>query len=337
MKSKLRVGDAQRSVHEITTSRDTRDKLHRVNGYSNTALLERLGCEIIHESTKGTDMKIRNRFRTPARHGKILLMTAILLPALMAFMALGVDLGIIAASKAQLQTVADAASLAGAMKLADENRVRGVGTTNQSSSVLPETSASVAMARSVGQANLVLNSAPVIHDNSSNAADGDVVVGYFNPTTHVWAAPPLSSPALSNAVLVNASRTSARGSSVPGFFSRVWTYAGTDVKAQSIAVAQNYPINGFKAGSTQNAPMIPITLDYSTYQAMMNRTTTDNYSYDSATNTVSNGPDNIYESHLYPNDTGSPGSWGTLVIGTPNNGTSDLVSQILYGITPQQI
>jgi hypothetical protein len=75
----------------------------------------------------------------------------------------------------------------------------------------------------------------------------------------------------------------------------------------------------------------------STYTAMMNGTTTDSFTYDVSTHTVTSGPDNIHESKLYPVDSGLPGNWGTINIGVTQNSTSNLASQILYGITPAQL
>ncbi|MBV8383910.1 MAG: hypothetical protein JOZ63_14975, partial [Planctomycetaceae bacterium] len=50
--------------------------------------------------------------------GSILTLTAVLLFAFFGLAALAVDIGVIATARAQLETVADAAALAGAMQLA---------------------------------------------------------------------------------------------------------------------------------------------------------------------------------------------------------------------------
>src|SRR5579864_6752034 len=185
-------------------------------------------------------MRTKRRGTARKRLGKILVMTAILLPAMMAFMALSADLSVIAAGKAQLSTVSDAAALAGAMKLADERRVRGA------TDLTPEISAAQAQAKTIAQDNLVLNGVPVIKDNPSNATTGDVVVGYYDPTTKIWTPPPLNDPTLSNAVQVTSSRSTSHGGLIPGFFSRTWGFGGTTVNVQSTAMAALYPILGYK-------------------------------------------------------------------------------------------
>ena len=63
--------------------------------------------------------------RDRRRPGKVLVLFAVMLPVLMGGMALSIDFGMIATSRAQLQGLADSAALAGAMQLASENRVRG--------------------------------------------------------------------------------------------------------------------------------------------------------------------------------------------------------------------
>jgi hypothetical protein len=78
-------------------------------------------------------------------------------------------------------------------------------------------------------------------------------------------------------------------------------------------------------------------LDTVTWQAMMTGTSTDQYTYNSSTNTVTSGADGIYESQLYPVSSGSPGNWGTIKVGVSNNSTSTLGAQIRYGITPGQL
>jgi Flp pilus assembly protein TadG len=268
-----------------------------------------------------------------------MVMTALLLPALMAFMALSVDLSIITTSKAQLNTTADAAALSGAMKLADAVAANQ-SATDFSSSI----SSAQSLAKTIAQANHVLNTVPVINDNTSNSPTGDVVVGNWDPVSRTWTPPPLSSSLPPNAVQVTASRSATHGSLVPPFFSRTWGYQGTTVSVQSIAMAYSpsMTIQGFKPSGTTpanspNANLLPIVLDVDTWKAMMVGTTTDQYTYNASINTVTSGADGITESLLYPVESGNPGNWGTIKVGVSNNSTSTLSAQIQYGITPTQL
>lgn len=296
-------------------------------------------------------MRILDRAAARMPRGKVLVMTAILIPAIMAFMALSVDVAVIATARAQLGTVTDAGALAGARKLADEMRVRG--TTDLTS----EMSNARTQAKTIGQDNKVLATTPVLQDNTNNSASGDIVIGYVDPTTHAWTSPPLADPTMYNAVQVTASRSSSHGGVVPAFFSRVWGYGGSTVTMVSRATAQNYPIAGFSSAtrpvgggsstttsSTPNADLLPIVLDVNTYKAMMQSTanpatatSTDRYTYNESTGTVTSGADGIYESMLYPVSAGLPGNWGTINVGVSNNSTSIISAQIRYGITPAQL
>ncbi len=108
------------------------------------------------------------------------------------------------------------------------------------------------------------------------------------------------------------------------------------VKASATAVSLT-SINGFQATGSLNANLLPIVLDSTTWQAMMTNNSTDQYTYNAATKTVTSGADGIYESQLYPVASGSPGNWGTINVGVSNNSTSVLSSQIQNGITPAQL
>jgi hypothetical protein len=274
--------------------------------------------------------KSRSRSPTMSR-GMSLMLTALVLPAMFAFVSVAVDTAILATARAQLKTVADAAALAGAMQLADNVRIQG------STNLSPEITNAQTRAQAAGQANSVLGQAAVLLPNSNNSASGDTVVGYFNPSTRTWTPPPLSNSLLTNAMSVNAIRANDHVGPVPTFFSRVMGFTGSSMTVSSIAMVQNYTIGGFKTVNNLDANLLPIVLDQTTYNAMIARTTQDQYSYNPATGTVTNGPDGIPESVLYPVGSGSPGNWGTVKIGVSNNSTSTLAAQIQYGITPAQL
>jgi hypothetical protein len=82
--------------------------------------------------------------------------------------------------------------------------------------------------------------------------------------------------------------------------------------------------------------MIPIALSSTTYDAMLSKLTTDNYTFKPKTAQVLGGPDGLYESSLYPVSSGA-GNWGTLRVGVNNNGTPTLASQIQKGLTTDDI
>lgn len=267
------------------------------------------------------------------RRGKILIMTALMLPASLGMVALGVDSGVLAMSKSQLRTATDSAALAGAAHLATTARLQ----------VGPVTSGDVSAARSkaveFASYNKVFGVSTKLASNASNANTGaeDVVFGYS--TRPFDATKPLLTDAAwlpyFNTVLVRASRTKASGGQVPAQFSAIWGRAGTDMTAMSAATVVG--VSGFKSTGSANAICLPIVLDKATFTAMIKGQTTDQYGYNAGSNTVTNGGDGIAESKLYPVSNGSPGNWGTIKIGVSNNSTSTLGAQIRYGITPAQL
>jgi uncharacterized membrane protein len=122
----------------------------------------------------------------------------------------------------------------------------------------------------------------------------------------------------------------------PRLFSALWGSGNMSATASATAVAQT-SLLGFQANGSLSANLLPIVLDKPTWQAMMAGQSTDQYTYNASTNTVTSGPDGIYESQLYPVSSGSPGNWGTIKVGVSNNSTSVLSAQITGGITPAQL
>jgi Flp pilus assembly protein TadG len=279
-------------------------------------------------------MRSRIRRALGRRRGASAVIIAALLPAFIGFAALSTDTAIIAVARSQMSTAADAAALAGAMQLATEDRVRGA------TGLTTEITAANNQAVSLATSNRVLGSAPVVNANRSNQGGGQIMVGYLDPTNP---SSTLDSSAAStskfNSVQVKILRDAGHGGSIPTVFAQLMGFRGTDVTVSGTATAQSYSISGFQAVGSLNANLLPIVLDKTTWQSMLAGTgyATDQYTYNSSTNSVTGGADGIYESQLYPVSSGSPGNWGTIKVGVSNNSTSTLGAQIQYGITPAEL
>ncbi|MFO0891497.1 MAG: pilus assembly protein TadG-related protein [Isosphaeraceae bacterium] len=257
-----------------------------------------------------------------------------MLPVFIGFVALAVDVSMIAVARNQLSTAADAAALAGAQQLASENRVRGT------TDLAAEMTAANNLAQSFAQANRVLGAAPVVSTNPYNSATGQIQVGYLdlsNPSSSLDTSS--SNTAKFNSVQVRAVRDASHGGPVPTIFGRVLGHSGSDVTVQSTASVQVYAVKGFKSSGSFNSDLLPITMHIDTWNRMLKNdsTTGDKFTFDKTTNTVVSGPDSIHESVLYPVDAGLAGNWGTLNVGVKSNSTSVLGAQIRYGITPAQL
>jgi hypothetical protein len=261
-------------------------------------------------------------------------MTAMLMPVLVGGVALAVDIGVLATARAQLRTVADAAAMAGANRLA---LPLAAGNPVASADVTAAQSQAIAAAAD----NSILRVPATLLTNSQNTDTGteDVVVGYINPdpiqnpTRYFTNAPGLTP--YFNAVKVTARRDATHDGIVPAFFSRIFGNRGAAITQTSVALCE---VTGMKSlDGTTAVNLLPIVLDLPTYKAMIAGQTTDQYTYNASTGTVTSGPDGVTESKLYPVSSGSPGNWGTIKVGVSNNSTSTLSSQIQYGITPAEL
>lgn len=266
------------------------------------------------------------------RGGKVLVLFAILLVPVCGLLALSVDVGVIAVARAELQTAADAAALAGAMQLTGTERLK------QNPNMTNLVSMAHTQPTTVANANSVLNTSVKVDSNTTNSTSGDVVVGYLNTTvTKSSLVTDTSSTSLFNSVQVTTSCSASRGTAVSSLFSRIWNMSNTDVSASATATAQNLSIVGFKSQSGTSssgltAPLIPLALSQVTYNAMLSGLTTDNYNVQRGGLPIIKGSDGIYESSLYP--TGSTaGNWGSVKIGVSNNSTQTLSGQIQNGIS----
>ena len=266
--------------------------------------------------------------------GATVVIIAAMLPVVIGGLALSVDTAVKATARAQLSTVADAAALAGARKLATSQRLGG-GVIGGADVTTAQNEAVAAAGR-----NKVLGASAVLLRNASNANNGsqDVVVGYlFKPTDQAEAvSTSIANMPFANTVRVTARRDSSHSGVVPSFFSKFWNKNGSALSVTSAATVKGFV--GFqKIDQWTTVNLLPIVLDQLTYKAMTAGITTDQYTYNPASKTVTSGADGIKESKLFPVASGLPGNWGTVNIGVSNNSTSTLGAQIRNGITPTQL
>ena len=97
---------------------------------------------------------------------------------------------------------------------------------------------------------------------------------------------------------------------VPTIFAGLVGFHGSNVTVTSTATGQSFAVAGVKSDGSSNVNLLPIVLDKTTWQAMMARTTVDQYAYNPTTGAVTAGADGVTESKLYPVSNGSPGQLG---------------------------
>jgi Flp pilus assembly protein TadG len=260
------------------------------------------------------------------RRGNVLVLSVVMMIVLVAFVAFAVDVGYLCAMRNELQRSADAAAMAAAWELVDEN-----GPAGQPSAVAMSASAE-AMAAQYAALN------PVGAEEPGLASD-DVSVGYMpDPSDPNSPMLPASGGTMPNAVQVRVQRTAGQNGRIPLFFARVLGYEAAASQAQATA-ALLYNIGGFQVPADgSNLGILPFALDVDTWNDLVdNGIGNDDYAFNPSSSAVAIGADAIKEINLYPQGTGSPGNRGTVDIGGSNNSTSDICRQIRDGISPQDM
>lgn len=260
------------------------------------------------------------------RRGAAIILAAFLMGVLVSMLALSIDIGYIAASKAEARRTADAAALAGAWQMLDSSAPSG-----NTSELLDEVNDA---ARNMASLNMVCNSAPSL---SIAGQETDITIGYLSS---LESSDTLSSDSNNpyRAVRARLRKNAASNGQVPLFFAKFFGQNGRDMIVESTA-ATAMQIKGFNspASGAANLNLLPFALDEQTWIAILNGGGTDNYAFSSSNSAVSGGTDGIKEVNLYPQGTGSPGNRGTVDIGNNNNSTADLSRQITGGISSQDL
>jgi Flp pilus assembly protein TadG len=273
---------------------------------------------------------LKKHLEAHRRRGTVAVLAAILMLALMGMVAFAIDLSYLSNSKAELQRSADAAALAACYQLIP------TGTPGTPVDLTSNLANVPTAAANYAGANHVCNSAPAL-------AGSDVVAGFLaNPTQSGGTLSVTANQNMFNAVQVTVNRSGGENGKVPTFFGSVFGVDGTATSSTATAaLISNF--GGFTTpstnGGTGNLMLLPFALDQQTWNSMLagdKTVSTDVWNCKTAGQVVA-GADGVREVNLFPQGTGSPGNRGTVNIGTSNNSTATVVSQILYGISPSEM
>jgi hypothetical protein len=241
---------------------------------------------------------------------------------LLGFAALAIDMGYLYVVRAQLQNAADAAALAGATAYFTDTAERQDQTALRS--------LIVNRAQQFSVKNRTTNQSTIL-----DAAD--VQVGRQDLSNY---SSPLSSSGYWNAVDVTVRRTAgSRNGPVNLFFANIFgiSHAGTVTGARA-AVDDRFAGYSFPVSTNVPTALIPFVIRVDTYNSLL-AAGTDRFSYNPATDTVSQTSDGLAEAKLFPwkewklqGVDAAAGNFGTLNIGT-GLGTPNLERQITYGIS----
>jgi Flp pilus assembly protein TadG len=264
-----------------------------------------------------------------ARPGNAVTLVAVMSTVLIGFAALAIDVGMLYDVRVELQRTADAAALAGASKLLSDDLLKG------GSNVSDMLQAAQQAAQSIAALNPVQNASPQV-------IAADIRAGYFNNMNNLSEAINFNSPTQYNTVQVTVRRDGSANGPVPLIFGRIFGLNSANVTATAAAAYKGKVVGYQVTSQTGNAKLLPFALSADAWSGLLARTggVTDNYTYDSDTHAVTSGPDGIFEVNLYPGsgvEQLPPGNFGTVNIGSSNNSTSHLSSQIRYGVTADDL
>ena len=263
----------------------------------------------------------------------MLVLSALTLVVVLAFVVFSVDLGFLALTKAHLQNASDAATFAAAIELS-----RGVGSDPElSSSGVASVGREAAF--QVASSNASGEKATTFVDRNRDVRFGQL---QWSPQSNSWVE--VWNEAPFTLVEVTVHRETSNGVSspdgpVPLFFGPVIGHAFANLTVRSAAAI--VPGGGFRIdqNSSAKAAVLPIALDVDSWNQLMQGNGNDNYTWNEALNRVDNWPDGTLEVDIYPTGNKSlpPGNRGTVDLGNPNNSTADLKRQIEEGLNADDL
>ncbi len=269
--------------------------------------------------------------KTARRHGRLRRgnaapLVAVTVPVMIGFVALTVDYGYVAATKAQLQNAADSAALAGASAYFSNAGMR----------MAPDELVPLATARA--RSFSVLNKA-----NGAGVvlADSDIALGQHSFANYTG---PMLPDAPWNAVDVFARKTDASPNGpVSLFFARIFGRSATNVTTHARAVACDR-VSGYRLYKDSIFAPFAVHVDLHNWMILNGP---DAFGFNLDTGAVTIGAaDGVHEIKLYPwkwqdlpNMDGSDGAgnFGTLTVGLGCQGTMFLEEQIRSGISAQEL
>jgi Flp pilus assembly protein TadG len=278
------------------------------------------------------------RRKGKGRRGTVAALTAISSVALLGFVALAVDVGMLYNVRAELQRTADAAALAAAWELLDEDALSGTPEMSLEEQAARQAAATYAALNSVHNAN------PAVDLNAENTIEGDIVLGYLSNPNNLSQPLCMTAPNQINSVRVLVRRDSVRNGPISLFFANVLGISTCELSASATATIKDGVVGYRVTEETGPAELLPMALKKEKWDELLTGVAAgpigDDYSYDEETGAVTSGADGILELNLFPGegpDQLPPGNYGTVDIGGSNNSTADIARQILEGVNADDL
>jgi hypothetical protein len=253
----------------------------------------------------------------------IIVLAMLFVVILIACVAFAVDLGYLCLARSQAQNAADAAALAAANRLIDDRLIL-----DDYWDALESDARDVAV--NYAAKNTVAGSSPSLARNDANQLDGDLIIGTRTEGGSLTIPADMRD---SDSVHVRIRCAADTHGPVSLFFARAMGIDSMEVAAEAIATF-NGQIDGFRPNSkTGNCSVIPFVIHIDDWRDLQAGTVgSDGFAVDSETHDVWVGSDGIPEFSFYPNRT-TAGNFGTVNIGNAANSTSELIDQIVNGVS----
>lgn len=284
----------------------------------------------------------KQRERIESQRGGVLVLVAVSLSVMLIMLAFAVDYGRMTLTASELQSAADAAALAGAAQLVDEDCL--YGSSNIDNDIVEARSAAEQYAglNQAGDVNLLLDR------NDGNLSNGGVVIGYIdNPLDP-------NSPFLTesiseyNSVRVVVKLTQDMNGPLGLLFGGATGKNAVEMSAQSTATLDDRVVGFAGYQPSQRSELLPFSLDVAIWDAVFH------LAYQPQSSSISDPIGPVIGSigmnvllhwlsapsvvtvptvKIYPYKADAPGNFGTIDIGSNDNSASVLCDQILYGPT----
>lgn len=271
---------------------------------------------------------IYRRRGTPRRRGLVVVQVMVLLTVLMGFTALTIDVGTLYQARADLQSAADSAALAAASSYANDSMYKVRLDSGDAASFAEVQALFDDRASTYSMLNDTLGDPTIVES-------GHVTSGWLDLSS---ATSTLDSSVASdqyNGVHVFVRKAGAAGgnSAIDFFFAPIFGELASGASASATAVLDDR-FAGFDPNGGPGV-LTPFTINETVYNSQI-ISGNDDYSFDDGADTVMSGGDGILEINLYPFNL-TPGNFGLLNIGTPNQSTPALADQIENGVSASDI
>lgn len=198
----------------------------------------------------------RTRTRPSGRRGAVALSVVLSAAVLFGFVALGIDLAMVAYAHQQSRVGSEAAALGGAAELLNDQLLYGIPTPSAARDATLERA--VRATQLLARHNVVAGQPIDLPFDRTNRADGDIVVGWVDePLALGSPLKPCGPGDPFNSVLVRCRRTEARGNPITLWFANLIGVGAADVMSKARATIDDR-VYGFRPVGRTNLPLAPV-------------------------------------------------------------------------------